>query len=1078
MNETQLKQHFIPFSNWIKKIGLFILLLAFSFFNGYSFENNTSFTSKEIRDNYEGIVIKGKVTDNNGEPLPGVNVTVKGATTGTITDINGNYAITVKTNDIILIYSFIGYNSQEKLIGNKTSINVTLSEDVKTLDEIVVIGYGQQKKQTVVGAVSSVSNEKLQSTGGVANLAQALTGQLAGVTTMLSTGEPGNDDPKILIRGMSTWNNAEPLVLVDGIERKMNDIDVNEVESVSVLKDASATAIFGVKGAEGVILITTKRGKVSTPKLSVQANSSVKFLSRTPKELDSYEGLMFRNKAIEHELPVKEDGWNYYTPLNILNRYRIPQAPGDEFIFPNVDWKKEMLKDFALSHHLNLNIIGGTDFAKYFGSLSYTHEGDLMKSGLENNKGYKSQWAYNRFNFRTNIDFNITPTTVLSTNLSGYVGTKLESFYSDDNHVIFNAFYKLAPNVFPVRFPDGAWGFTPNSNTGNPVAGLSNTGVEKIVRTQINTDFKLKQMLDFITPGLSAQATFSYDNRFYSSGGIFDSQNLISKYIDPGIANKQPGESDNNFIFYDPKIGINDFDFFLQPATYMSEGVRTSDNLPFGRRDDLQNTFRKIFYQFQIDYSRQFDKHSISAMAVMNREQYAQGSTFPTYREDWAGRITYNYNERYLIESNAAYNGSERFARSYRFGFFPSMGIGWVVSKEPWLEKISWLDKFKLRYTIGKAGNDRFNSPRWAYETNWVIEPAKTPFGTPTYSYSPYEQYSESVIGNPDLHWEVSLKQNTGIEIAALKNKINLNIEIFKDYRNDIFIDASQRNIPAYFGANPVSANLGKTETNGYEIEFRFNNTTAIGLHYWFNWAYSHAIDRIVYKEDPMFTPNYQKKAGFQISQTRSEIHDGYLNNWDDVYSSVYLATDNTFKLPGDLRIVDYNGDGIIDSYDIVPFGYPVRPQNTYNFSFGMEYKGFSAELQFYGVYNVNRVIDYLTPFSDLNQSLVYNLQRDSWAPEQTDRQWKAERFQSNSPDGTLYIVDASYLRLKTAEIAYTINKQYVKKLGINSAKIFLNGNNLLFWSSMPDDREDNSISVEEYYPTYRRINIGVNLDF
>lgn len=1076
MNEKQINQNFTPLVYWIKKIGLLILFMTFSFINCFSL-NDEAIITKELNENSSDIVIKGKVVDNNGgDPLPGVNVIVKGSYAGTITDVDGNYTITVNNKDVVLVFSFIGYTSRELQVGSKTIINVTLSDDVKILDEVVVVGYGQQKKQTVVGAVSSVSNEVLQRTGGVTNLAQALSGQLSGVTTMLSTGEPGNDDPRILIRGMSTWNNSEPLVLVDGVERKMNDIDVKEVESVSVLKDASATAVFGVKGAEGVIIITTKRGKIGKPTLSVEANTSMKLISRTPEKMDSYEGLKFRNNAIEYELPVKEDGWNYYIPQNILNRYRKPQAPGDEYIFPNVDWTNEMLKDFAISQRVNLNIAGGTDFAKYFGSFSYTHDGDLMKSGLENGKGYKSQWGYDRINFRTNIDFNVTPTTILTTNISGYVGTKNESFYSNDNHSVFNAFYKLSPSAFPVRFADGTWGYTPKANENNPVAGLSNTGLEKIIRTQVNTDFKIKQLLDFITPGLSAQAAFSYDNRFYSSGGIYDNSNYISKYIDPAIINKNPEESDDNYIFYNPKTGINDYDFYLQPPTYMSEGIRESD--PFGRRNDLQNSYRKTFYQFQIDYARNFKKHAVTAMAVMNREQYATGSSFPTYREDWVARVTYNYDERYLFESNAAYNGSEQFAKKYRFGFFPSAGLGWMISKESFLNKINWLDKLKLRYSIGQTGNDRFTSPRWAYETNWIIEPEYTPFGTPTYSYSPYPQYAESVIGNPDLHWEVSLKQNMGVELAAFKNKINLNVEIFHDNRNDIFINASQRNVPAYFGAKPVSANLGKTVSKGYEIEFRFNNTTHSGLHYWLYWTYTHAIDEIIFIEDPELTLAYQKLSGFQIGQTKSEIHDGYLNNWDDVYASVLLETNNQYKLPGDVRVVDYNGDGVIDSYDVVPYAYPERPQNSYNFSFGVDYKGLSANLQFYGVYNVTRSVSYLTPFSDGTSSLAYGLQRDSWLLDNNNSSWKAERFQSSSPNGTLYLVDASYLRLKTAEIAYTINNSWIKSLGVNSAKIFLNGNNLFFWSNMPDDREDNSTSVSEYYPTYKRINLGFNINF
>ncbi|MCK5135434.1 MAG: TonB-dependent receptor [Bacteroidales bacterium] len=1046
----------------IMRIELFLLC-----FTGISLFTNA------YSQNQPDKIITGTIVDASGQTLPGVTILVKGTNIGAMTNLDGFFTLPIPVNAQTLVISFIGMGTKEIDIGTQTQFDVTLEEERIGLDEVVVIGYGQQKKESVVGAISQVSSDILERTGGVANLAQALTGQLPGVTTIQSSGEPGNDDPKILIRGMSTWNNAEPLVLVDGVERKMNDIDISEVESISILKDASATAVFGVKGAEGVILIRTKRGKLGKTHLTFEVNSGIKVLSRTPDKFDSYRGLQYRNNAIEYELPVKEQGWGAYTPIEMLNRYRKPQAPGDEYIFPNVDWKNEMLKDFAFSHRVNLNITGGTAFTKYFGSISYINDSDILKSGLDNGKGYKSKWAYQRFNFRSNIDLNLTSTTTLSVNLSGYLGVKNESFFAESNDHLFAAFYQKSPNVFPVRFPDGTWGYTPNSNDSNPVSYINNWGLEKIIRSQVNTDFRLKQQLDFITEGLSAQASLSYDNRFYSSGGIFDQANMLTKYIYPDIINKEPGESDNDYISYSPTVGINDFDFYMQPPTYLAESMLAQDQ--FNKRHDLNNAYRRIFYQFQINYTRTFNKHDVGVTALMNREEYAKGSRFPTYREDWVGRVTYNYDRRYLFESNAAYNGSEKFAKDYRFGFFPSVAVGWLASNEKFMQK-SWLNTLKFRYSIGKVGNDSFSSPRWAYETIWAIDSDATRFGTPTSARSPYTQYIEAVIGNPFLQWEVSIKQNLGLELAVLKNMFNLNIDLFRDDRSNIFMDASQRNIPNYFGAQPVAANIGETETKGYEIELRFHNTTSKGFNYWFNCSYTHAIDKIIYSEDPELMPDYQKKEGFQIGQNKTQLHDGYLNNWDEVYASVYLQSDNQYKLPGDLRIIDFNGDGTIDTYDDAPNGYPLRPQSTYNFSLGFEYKGFSANLQFYGVYNVSRPIYYLTPFSDRNESIVFNIQQDVWSQDNNNSDWKAERFQSASPNGQLYIFDGSYLRFKTAEISYTINSNLIKQVGISSARVFLNGNNLFFWSDMPDDREDNS-SINKY-PTIKRFNLGVNINF
>jgi TonB-linked SusC/RagA family outer membrane protein len=367
--------------------------------------------------------LTGTVSDKTGT-LPGVAVIVKGTTNGTNTDAEGKFSIVVNNDAETLVFSFIGMESQEVPIGNQTNFNIVLNESVTTLEEVVVVGYGEQKKESVVGAIVQTKGEDLKRSGGVVNVAQALTGQLPGVTVIQGTGEPGADDPRILIRAQGTWNNSNPLILVDGVERRMNDIDMNEIESISVLKDASATAVFGVKGAEVVILITTKRGQAGSPKFTLDVNSNVKFLSKTPDKLDSYEGFLYRNNSIEYELPVTEASWGMYMPIEMVNRYKKPQAPGDEYIFPNVDWPKEQLKNFALSHRVNLNLSGGTQTARYFGSLSYTHDGDLLNSGLDNGKGYKSKNAYDRFNFRTNLDLDITKTTTFSVNVAGYVGTK------------------------------------------------------------------------------------------------------------------------------------------------------------------------------------------------------------------------------------------------------------------------------------------------------------------------------------------------------------------------------------------------------------------------------------------------------------------------------------------------------------------------------------------------------------------------------------------------------------------------------------------------------------------------------
>ena len=1035
--------------------------------------------------------------------MPGVTVAVKGTTLGTITDVDGKFSLSVPATSRTLQFSFVGMTTQEIAIGTQTSFNITLKDEAKALQEVVVVGFGRQKKESVVGSIVTTTQETLKRSGSPTNLAQALTGQLAGVTTISSTGEPGNDDPRILIRAQGTWNNSQPLILVDGVERKMNDIDISEVESISVLKDASATAVFGVKGSEGVILITTKRGQIGKPRLTVDANFTMKEVSKTPSKLNSYDALMLANSAIEHELPTYENDWGRITPMTLVNMYKnrpgfdrnkfIPDANGGvtpyrySEVFPDVDWKKENIKPFSLDQRVNLNVSGGTDFAQYFGSFAYLHQGDILQSGLTTTRPYHSEWAYDRFNFRTNLDFNITKTTKFTVNLSGYVGTKVEAFSVNNDAGFWNGLYNMGPNVFIPMWSDGYWGYNKNFNVGNPVAAVNNNGVEKIIRTQITSDFAFKQNLDFITKGLSLTASLSYDTRFSTSAGIGEMWNGgggYSRWVDPNIIFMKPGENYMNYTWgSNSATGKANFDYVEQPVTYMAEssgglgGAYTGKDY-WGR--DLDPVLRRLYYKSQIDYARKFGKHDVAVTGVVDREEYASGSNFPSYREDWIGRVTYNYDGRYFFETNGAYNGSERFDSKYRFGFFPSVGASWMISNEKWM-KHEWLDKLKLRFNMGSVGDDAVaNSVRWGYRTIWGTGDA-TRFGNSP-SSSMYGQYVESQIGNPNLTWETSVKKNYGFEAAVFKNLINLNVDVYTDDRRDIFMSGGQRQVAGYFGANPVAANLGKTHTQGYEIEVKFQKS--IGkVNLWMNTAFTHAKDKIIYMEDPKGFFNYQKNAGFQIGQTKMSIPAGYLNNWDDVYSMTAYSTNKTAYLPGDIRTVDWNSDGVIDSYDSAPYAYPTRPQNTYNYTLGIDVKGWSFMVQFYAVNNVSRSMPMWPPFSDGGTyTKVFTQTADQWTPQHMDSDWKALRLNNTTTDTGLYLVDASYTRLKTAEIAYTFtDKALLKKLGISNLRVYLNGNNLWLNTKMWDDAEDNNTNnqfASFAYPQMKRYNLGLTVNF
>ena len=1012
-----------------------------------------------------GITVRGTVFDNNGETVIGASVVLKGNNSiGTISDIDGNFILTVPNENPTLIVSFVGMKSKEVKATSKGLIKITLEDDSQQLEEVVVVGYGQQKKASVVGAITQTTGKVLERAAGVSDIGAALTGNLPGVVTTQGTGMPGEEEPKITIRGASSWNNNEdPLVLVDGIERPMSSVDISSVQSISVLKDASATAVYGVKGANGVILVTTKRGTEGSAKIDVGFNATLKSPSKLPNKYDSYDALMFRNTAIEHELALRPDSWEYIRPQSFIENYRNQTTVEQRERYPNVDWQKALFKDNTMSYNANINISGGTKFVKYFASADYVHEGDLFRV-YDNGRGYNSGYGYDRINVRSNLDFNITKTTVLKVNLAGSNAIR-KAPWSNTGHSEWqigqqwSGAYNIAPDVFLPQYSDGSWGMYPLvSNTTNSAENISLGGTMQVTTTRINTDFTLEQDLKFITKGLSARATVSWDNVFVENNrGINDLFNSAQhKWIDPDTGQERYEQS------YDTNNG---FDW--------TQGVNWSTSP--GAVDNGQ-TVRNLYYQAQLNWVRSFGKHNVTAMGLFSRQENARGSVMPTYREDWAFRTTYNWADRYFIEYNGAYNGSEKFSKENRFAFFNSGAIGWMVSEEPFMKFLKErriLDMLKIRASYGEIGDDNVKT-RWLYMNQWAYG------GTSSLDVdrgeSPYTWYRESAVGNSDVHWEKVKKLNFGIDYSFLDGLFAGSVEVFRDKRTDILVGGSDRAIPSYFGTTAVTANLGKVRTKGYELELRINKTFSNKMRVWANMSMTHAENKILEKDDAPLLAGYQKVAGYAIGQNKAYIDNGYLNSYDDVIGSPQHDTNNSQRLPGDYYIVDFNGDGVVDSKDQAPYGYSDTPQNTYNATLGFEWKGFSAFVQFYGVNNVTRVVQ-LTSFGS-QMNTVYD--QGSWWSEAGDAadvvtpRWLSKV--SSYSNGTQYYYDGSYIRLKNAEIAYTFTDGWVRKLGVKNLKIYLNGNNLWVWSKMPDDRESNFAGSgnQGAYPTVKRFNLGV----
>ena len=1027
------------------------------------------------------IQVKGNLVDGTGEPLIGATVKVKGnAGVGAVTDFDGNFIISVPSENSTLVFTYVGMKTKEVKIGKKREFKLTLEDD-NAIGEVVVVGYGQQKKASVVGAITQTTGKVLERAGGVSDIGSALTGNLPGVITSSSSGMPGDEDPKIVIRGVSSWNSSDPLVLVDGIERPMSSVDIHSVQSISVLKDASATAVYGVKGANGVILITTKRGTEGKAKISASASSALKLVSKLPETYGSADALYYVNQAIKHELGLSPSSWGDIRSTDFINNYNAPAGSIDPETgllmserYPDVDWQKELFKDYAMSYNANVNIAGGTKAVKYYAAIDYQHEGDLFRE-WENNRGYTSGYGFNRINVRSNLDFQLTKTTTLKANLAGSHGIRKSPYGLDKGSwaetQLWQAAYSAPHDTFLPQYSDGVWGYFPKDEQGSPnsVTQLALHGEQATTTTRINTDFTLEQDLSFITKGLKASAIVSWDNVFVeASRGVNDLDHAAQyKYIDPitGVVTykQKPG-------------GKNNFDF-VETIAWKTDAGALNNNL----------TQRNLFYQAQLYWGRKFGQHDVTAMGVFNRSERATGSQFTNYREDWAFRTTYNYADRYMLEYNGAYNGSEKFSKDNRFAFFNSGAIGWNVANEKWFKPVAetkvfgrnLVDILKLRYSYGEIGEDNVWE-RWLYQTTWAYGGKTHLDSTNPGNESIYTWYKEAKVGNPDIHWEKAIKQNFGIDYAFLGGLVAGSLEFFSEKRSDIMIAGSSRSVPFYFGASAPYMNKGRTKTTGYELEVRLKYDFANGIHAYANMNMTHAKNVVTEHDDPVMLPSYQKNVGYSIGQAKSYLDNGTAQSWDDVIAMTPHNTNDNQKLPGQYIITDFNGDGVIDTNDSAPYGYTGTPQNTYNATIGIDYKGFSIYAQFYGVTNVSRYV----AFNSLPKSYLHTVFKEGayWSPSTPDG---IPSLRMNSTpsyyEGTRFLYDGSFCRLKNLEVAYTWNGGWIKSLGLSMLKVYVNGNNLFLWTDMPDDRESNfagtGLASQGAYPTMKRINFGFKLE-
>ena len=1033
-------------------------------------------------------LVKGVVIDSSGEPIIGASVVQKDDhKNATITDIDGNFSLRMPNGKGTVLVTYIGMKEKEVKVSSDQVNNVTLEDDDTSLEEVVVVGYGQQKKASVVGAITQTTGEVLERSAGIGSVSAALTGNLPGIATIASTGQPGEEDPRIYIRGAAAWNqDAQPLILVDGVKREIKSVDITSVATISVLKDASATAVYGVEGANGVILITTKRGVEGKARIDVGFNATLKAVSKLPRKYDSYDGYMLRNQAIEHELAIGgADSWAYYRPQTFINLFRNqdytvrPNYTADGIYlgdysqaerYPNIDWQDEMFKSTALSYNTNLNLSGGTKFVKYFVSFDFQNEGDMTRI-WDNHQGYQGGYAYNRLNVRSNLDFQITKTTQFKVNLAGSnAQQKTPRYYYGNSGEFFQqqnwaGAYGMAPNLFPVQFSDGSWGYSKMvSNIANSPANVATSGYELGTITRVFTDFALEQNLDFVTKGLIARGTISWDNQFNEgTRGISDTHTTKKAYILP---------EDGQMIWADEINATTGFDFYESRDWTVEAG-------------NVSYTSRATEMSLQLFWSRQFGDHNVSLMGNWKRRNNAGNADLENRREDWVFRTTYDLKSKYFAEFNGAYNGSQKFSPDNRFAFFCSGALGWMVSEEKFMKPLKdkgIVDMFKIRGSYGEIGDDSAGD-RWAYLTNWSIvtvnnQQQNFPMALDG-SASPFTAYKESSIANPDLRWATVSKKNIGFDYAFLNGTFAGSFDWFRDDRYDIFIYGADRSVPSYYGAAKTpDINKGKIKNHGFEFELRFNKVLKNGMRFWANTNYTFARNVIKLKDDPALFPAYRKAQGYPHGQYHSFIDNGFIGSYDELYSSPERDANDEYVLIGDHYIVDFNGDGKVDeTNDQAPYGYTGSPEHTYNATIGWEWKGFSMFAQLYGVTGVTRDVG----LASFNNKLLTVYDNGAWWNASTGAgEVVVPRFTSQVSynDGTQYLYDGSYFRLKNVEVAYTWTKGWIKKLGFTSLKIYLNGNNLFLITKMPDDRESNYgwSGGGGAYPTVRRYNLGFKL--
>lgn len=1017
--------------------------------------------------------ISGRVTDIKGEPLIGVNVTVDGDANGSITNMDGLYEIFVTKKSVVLKFTYIGFKTSEIRTNASTNIyDVTLEEQVNELEETVIVGYGTQRKISNIGAQSSMKMEDIKTPS--ASLTTTLAGRLAGVVAVQRTGEPGKDAADIWIRGISTPNTSSPLVLVDGVERSFNDIDPEDIESLTTLKDASATAVYGVRGANGVILIKTKPGKVGKPTVSTDYYES---FTRFTKMVDLADGITYMNAANE---AMRNDGIaTKYTEDQIRNTI----AGKDPYLYPNVDWLKEIFNDWGHNRRVNVNVRGGSEKVAYYASVSYFNETGMTVTD-KNINTYDSKMKYSRYNFTTNLNIDVTPTTKVEIGAQGYLGEG--NYPAISSADLYNAAMSISPVEYPKMFFVNGEAFVPgtstNNNFNNPYSQATRRGYDNLTKNQIYSNLRVTQDLDMLTKGLKLTAMYA-----------FDVYNEIHVHQD---------RAESTYNFLDTSVP---YDMNGQPIL---QRIYEGSNVLSYKQETSGN--KKTYLEASLNYDRTFnDDHRVSALFLFNQQSkllYPKGTledAIPYRMMGIAGRATYSWKDRYFAEFNIGYNGAENFSPKHRFGTFPAFGVGWVVSNEKFWQPLSKAVSFlKIRYTDGKVGNSEVSDRRFMYldqmKENGDYGYKFGPNGT---KWSGYETVNMAV----DLIWEESRKQDLGIDLKLFNDDLSIVFDLFKERRENILLKR-EHSIPSFLGYNTSApyGNIGIIENKGFDgtIEYnkRINKDWVIALrgNVTFN------KDKWIQGELPEQKYEWMNQYGHNINGVKGYVAEGLFTQaeiddmarWESLSDANKAITPKPFASQfgtvkaGDIKYKDLNNDGQIDAYDQTYISRGDVPTTVYGFGFTIGWKDLSVGMMFQGVAGAERVLNgsSVNPFNGGGGSgNLYSNIGDRWTEENPDQNAFYPRLSygsettsniNNFQKSTWWVRNMNFLRLKTLQISYNLPKPWVNKVHLKNAAVYVMGTNLFTLSRFklwdPELNTDNGAS----YPNTTSYSVGINFTF